>query len=67
MRGFARDLRQVADAKGMSRPSVANFDNIHAIPKSLLSDRIGLLSAHRHHEVKRALGYAFDWPELKTL
>jgi len=21
----------------------------------------------RHHEVKRALGYALDWPELKVL
>jgi len=26
-----------------------------------------MLSDDRHREVTRALGYAFDWPELKVL
>jgi mRNA interferase MazF len=48
-------------------PSVANFDNIHVVAKHLLSSRVGVLAASREREVKRALGYALDWAELKTL
>ncbi len=47
--------------------SVANLDNIHVVPKSLLRARIGALARQRHREVQRALGYALDWPELKVL
>jgi mRNA-degrading endonuclease toxin of MazEF toxin-antitoxin module len=53
--------------EGLSRPSVANLDNIHVVAKALLSDRIGALASNREREVKRALGYALDWPELKVL
>lgn len=48
-------------------PSVANLDNIHVIAKHLLASRVGVLPAAREREVKRALGYALDWAELKTL
>ena len=48
-------------------PSVANFDNIHVVAKDLLSSRVGVLSVSREREVKRALGYALGWGELKTL
>jgi mRNA-degrading endonuclease toxin of MazEF toxin-antitoxin module len=48
-------------------PSVANFDNIHVVAKHLLSSRVGALSVAREREVKRALGYALDWAELKIL
>jgi mRNA-degrading endonuclease toxin of MazEF toxin-antitoxin module len=44
-----------------------NLDNIHVIPKTLLEKRLGAIPATRHREVKRALGYALDWPELKVL
>jgi mRNA interferase MazF len=54
-------------AEGLSRTCVVNFDNIHVVPKSSLGERIGSLTAGRHREVKRALGYALDWPELKVL
>jgi mRNA-degrading endonuclease toxin of MazEF toxin-antitoxin module len=47
-------------------PSVANLDNIHVVAKRLLSSRIGVLAATREQEVKRALGYALDWAELKA-
>jgi mRNA interferase MazF len=53
--------------EGMARPSVANFDNIHVIPRALLGEPIGAVSVRRHSECKRALGYALDWPELKVV
>ncbi len=53
--------------EGMTKPSVANFDNIHVVAKSVLGDPIGRLAASRVLEVKRALGYALNWPELKKL
>jgi mRNA-degrading endonuclease toxin of MazEF toxin-antitoxin module len=46
---------------------VANVDNTHVIAKDRIGDVLGTLSEDRHREVKRALGYAFDWPELKVL
>jgi mRNA interferase MazF len=51
--------------EGLPRPSVANLDNVHVVARSDLRSRIGGLSAGRVGEVKRALGYALDWPELK--
>ena len=57
----------VGKEEGLQRPSVVNLDNVHVIAKALLGDRIGTLAVARHHELKRALGYALDWPELKVL
>ncbi len=51
--------------EGVSRRSVANLDNVHVVALSDLASRIGTLSASRVSELKRALGYALDWPELK--
>jgi len=51
--------------EGLSRRSVANLDNVHVVARSDLSARIGVLSVSRVGEVKRALGYALDWSELK--
>lgn len=53
-------------AEGLSRRSVANCDNLHAVPKARLAERIGALSSARIPELKRALGFALSWPELKT-
>jgi len=55
----------VGRREGLKAPSVANFDNIHVVARSDLAARIGALSGLRVREVKRALGYALDWPELK--
>ncbi|HEY3357080.1 MAG TPA: type II toxin-antitoxin system PemK/MazF family toxin [Polyangia bacterium] len=52
-------------AEGLSRRSVANFDNVHVVPKTRLVGRIGVLAPARIGELKRALGYAWDWDELK--
>ena len=57
----------LGDSEGLSGVSVANLDNIHVIPKSLLDQKIGAVALSRHKEIKRALGYALDWPELKVL
>ncbi len=57
----------IGKAEGLSSESVVNFDYIHVIPKALLSARIGSLSLSRRREVKRAIGYVLDWPELKVL
>jgi mRNA interferase MazF len=57
----------VGRREGLARPSVVNLDNLHVVPKGLLGDRIGALAPGRQQEVKRALGYALDWPELKLL
>jgi mRNA interferase MazF len=57
----------LGNREGLSQDSVANFDNIHVVPKALLSAPIGSLSPNRHREAKRALGYALGWPELKVL
>jgi mRNA interferase MazF len=53
--------------EGLSGPSVVNFDNIHVIPKANLDQQVGAVGLKRHREIKRALGYALDWPELKIL
>ena len=52
--------------EGMSRACVANFDNLRAVPVSMLVERIGGLAAARIVEVKHALGYAVGWIELTT-
>jgi len=51
--------------EGLSRRSGANLDNVHVVARSDLASRIGSLPASRVGELKRALGYALDWPELK--
>jgi mRNA interferase MazF len=51
--------------EGLQQACVANFDNLHAIARADLRSRIGTLAAARVRDVKRALGYALNWPELK--
>ena len=53
--------------EGLSTPSVVNLDNIHVIPKAALDRRVGAVARSRHTTIKRALGYALDWAELKVL
>jgi mRNA interferase MazF len=53
--------------EGLPKSCVANFDNIHVVPRRALSCRIGVLGPSRHREAKRALGYALGWPELMVL
>jgi mRNA interferase MazF len=66
IRGIPEEV-SVGRGEGLRRRSVVNLDNVHVIPRDLLIDRLGAFPADRHREVKRALGYALDWPELKGL
>ncbi len=66
IRGIPQEV-PLGEREGLGRPSVANLDNIHVVAKTRLDELIGTLDAARSREVKRALGYALDWPELKSL
>ncbi len=66
IRGIPQEVL-LGKKEGLQHESVANMDNIHVIPKALLGDRIGLIGPARESDIKRALGYALEWPELKVL
>ena len=66
IRGIPEEIA-VGRPEGLTRPSVVNLDNLHVIAKSRLGSRLGALAPDRVREIKRALGYALDWPELKVL
>ena len=53
--------------EGMPRRSVANFDNVRAVPLTALVEYIGRLAPARIIEAKLALGHALGWIELTTL
>ena len=50
--------------EGFPSPCVANLDNVRTVAREWLDSRAGVLTASRHREVKRALGYALSWDEL---
>jgi mRNA interferase MazF len=66
VRGIPQEVK-LGKREGLPRPSVANLDNVHVVAKAWLVERVGALPASRHREVKRALGYALGWEELKVL
>lgn len=51
--------------EGLSRASVANLDNTHAVAIKRLTRKIGSLAAERAWDVERAIGYALDIDRLK--
>lgn len=57
---------ELGHAEGLPRACVANFDNVHSVSRDRLIVRAGRLSPARVSAAKRALGYALDWPELKS-
>jgi mRNA interferase MazF len=66
IRGIPEEV-PLSHREGLKRRSVANLDNVHVVPTAVLGDRVGRLAPQRAREIKRALGYALDWPELKIL
>jgi mRNA interferase MazF len=56
---------RIGRREGLTRPSVANLDNVHVVARADLTGKIGVLAAPRVGEVKRAMGFALDWRELK--
>lgn len=63
IREIAQEIRLGRD-EGMTKPCVANCDNLRTIPKSALAKKAGVLAPARHREVKRAVGHALGWVEL---
>ena len=53
--------------EGLAQPSVANLDHVHMVDRNRVGERIGAVGRAREIEVKRALGHALGWPELKEL
>ena len=66
IRGIPQEVL-IGKREGLPNTSAVNLDNVHAIPKALLAERLGHIDAARVAEVKRALGYALAWSELKVL
>lgn len=63
IRGTPQEM-SLGPSDGLPERSVANFDNIVAVPRSRFHARIARLDGRRIAEVKRAVGAAFEWPEL---
>jgi mRNA interferase MazF len=66
VREIPQEVR-VGKDEGLARASVINFDNIHVVPTAVLGNRLGRVAPAREREIKRALGCALDWPELRVL
>jgi mRNA interferase MazF len=65
VRGIPQEV-PLGPREGLDHPSVANLDNIHVIPTARVGELVGILLVARQPAVKRAVGYALDWPELKV-
>ena len=66
VRNIPQEVR-LGKREGIRQHCVANLDNIHVVLKSALQERVGQLAFSRQREIKRALGYALDWAELKVI
>jgi mRNA interferase MazF len=66
IRGIPQEV-PLGRKEGLAAASVANLDNLHVIAKARLGTALGAIAAQRETDVKRALGYALGWPELKVL
>ena len=66
VRGIPQEV-PLGKREGLPRACVANLDALRTIERSVVGDRLGVLSPSRHREVKRAMGHALDWSELKIL
>jgi mRNA-degrading endonuclease toxin of MazEF toxin-antitoxin module len=66
VRGIPQEV-PLGRREGLGQLSVANLDSIHVISLDRVGELVGVLLSARYTEVKRAVGYAFDWPELKVL
>lgn len=64
-RGIPQEVA-LGRGEGLPRRCVANLDGLRSVPRARLTERAGSLATRRIREVKRALGYALDWDELKA-
>lgn len=58
VRGLASELELTPDQDGVPSRCVANFDNLHTLPKELFRRRVTTLSPPRLAEVCRVLAAA---------
>ncbi len=66
IREIPQEVR-LGEQEGLPYASVANLDNVHVVAIRHLDDLVGVLGPGKRHDVKRALGYALGWSELKSL
>ncbi|HEX5044145.1 MAG TPA: type II toxin-antitoxin system PemK/MazF family toxin [Candidatus Polarisedimenticolaceae bacterium] len=66
VRGIPQEV-VLGKREGLPRSCVANLDAVRSIDRSSIGDFLGVLDHARQGQVKRALGYALNWPELKTI
>jgi mRNA interferase MazF len=66
VRGIPQEV-PLGRPEGLPAASVVNLDNLHTVAKAQLTKRAGALHATREIEVKRSLGHALGWPELRSL
>lgn len=66
IRGIPQEVF-LGEPEGLAQTSVVNLDNLHVIPKAFIGQLLGEIAYGRRREIKRALGYVLDWPELKVL
>jgi mRNA interferase MazF len=59
MRGVPSELR-LGESEGLPVASVATFDNIRPIARSLLARRLGSLGPTRQHELCHVVNATFD-------
>ena len=59
VRGIPTELPLGPD-EGLHEPCAASFDNLRPLPRSLLTERVGRLSAKRRRELCRALAALAD-------
>lgn len=55
IRGLVSELELTPDDDGVPTACVANFDNLHTLPKDVLRRRVTALSAARMHQACRVL------------
>jgi mRNA interferase MazF len=54
-------------AEGLPQRCVINMDSVAVVLKARLTSRIGALGRRKVAAVKRALGFALNWDELKAV
>ena len=62
-RGIPQEVL-LGEREGLTRPCVANMDNLYAVAVRALQACIGRVDDARGPELKAALGAALGWPEL---
>ncbi len=66
IRGIATEV-VLGALEGLPVTCVANCDSLRMVPRTVLAKRAGRLDPDRWPEVKRAMGAALGWRELRDI